>query len=237
VDAPQPGLHARRLLARQSNALVKRAECRALVGRAELEGRAVELVKPQTYMNLSGESVACLAKKREGFKPAERPRRHQRRHRAALRLDPASAARFERRAEGLEEHHQRARHGRVHKRLRVGIKPEHPVGDTAGFVLERFPRRSARRSKRFWSAAPTRCAPSYATALTRQCRCTTVSWSMVNSKWSIEKPFTIYHSPFTNSFLLASTVTVEARHPKGGWFWQRREFTRSSSSSTPHAGR
>ena len=25
-------------------------------------------------------------------------------------------------------------------RLRVGIKPEHPVGDTAGFVLERFPK-------------------------------------------------------------------------------------------------
>src|SRR5215213_8792881 len=52
------------VLARQSNALVKRAECRALVGRAELEGRAVELVKPQTYMNLSGESVACLLRKR-----------------------------------------------------------------------------------------------------------------------------------------------------------------------------
>jgi PTH1 family peptidyl-tRNA hydrolase len=25
-------------------------------------------------------------------------------------------------------------------RLRIGIKPEHPVGDTAGFVLERFPK-------------------------------------------------------------------------------------------------
>src|ERR1043166_8614650 len=58
------------LLARQTNALVKRAECRALVGRAELEGRAVELVKPQTYMNLSGESVACLLRKRAGLKPA-----------------------------------------------------------------------------------------------------------------------------------------------------------------------
>jgi hypothetical protein len=34
-----------------------------------------------------------------------------------------------------------------------------------------------------------------------------------------------HHSSLT-LFLLASTVTVEARHPKGGWFWQRREFTR-----------
>src|ERR1051326_9460063 len=58
------------MLARQTNALVKRAECRALVGRAEVEGRAVELVKPQTYMNLSGESVACLLRKREGLKPS-----------------------------------------------------------------------------------------------------------------------------------------------------------------------
>src|ERR687883_625805 len=59
------------LLARQSNAQVKRSECRALVGRAEIEGRAVELVKPQTYMNLSGESVACLLRKREGLKAAD----------------------------------------------------------------------------------------------------------------------------------------------------------------------
>ena len=36
----------------------------------KLEGRAVELVKPQTYMNLSGESVACLLRKREDLKPA-----------------------------------------------------------------------------------------------------------------------------------------------------------------------
>src|SRR5215210_8222690 len=59
------------LLARQSNAQVKRAECRALVGRAGLEGRAVELVKPQTYMNLSGESVACLLRKRAGSKASD----------------------------------------------------------------------------------------------------------------------------------------------------------------------
>ena len=59
------------LLARQSNAQVKRSECRALVGRAEVEGRAVELVKPQTYMNLSGESVACLLRKRERLKTAD----------------------------------------------------------------------------------------------------------------------------------------------------------------------
>src|SRR5215213_3301840 len=127
------------LLARQSNALVKRAECRALVGRAEVEGRAVELVKPQTYMNLSGESVACLAKKREGFRPATDllvvsddialPF-------GSMRLRPSGSSGGQKglksiiAALGTDEF----------PRLRVGIKPEHPVGDTANFVLERFPK-------------------------------------------------------------------------------------------------
>src|SRR5205085_672218 len=52
------------LLARQTGREVKRTECRALVGRSELEGEQVELVKPQTYMNLSGDAVACLVQKR-----------------------------------------------------------------------------------------------------------------------------------------------------------------------------
>jgi PTH1 family peptidyl-tRNA hydrolase len=52
-------------LARETNSPVKREECRAFVGRAEIENRTVELVKPQTYMNLSGESLSCLLKKPE----------------------------------------------------------------------------------------------------------------------------------------------------------------------------
>ncbi len=127
------------LLARQSNALVKRAECRALVGRAQVEGRAVELIKPQTYMNLSGESVACLARKREGFKAASDllvisddialPF-------GSIRLRPRGSSGGQKglkniiSALGTDEF----------PRLRVGIKPEHPVGDTAVYVLERFPR-------------------------------------------------------------------------------------------------
>ena len=127
------------LLARQSNALVKRAECRALVGRAEVEGRAVELVKPQTYMNLSGESVACLMRKREGLKAAS----------DLLVISDDIALPF-----GSIRLRQRGSSGGQKglkniisalgtdefPRLRVGIRPEHPVGDTASYVLERFPR-------------------------------------------------------------------------------------------------
>jgi peptidyl-tRNA hydrolase, PTH1 family len=127
------------LLARQAGREVKRAECRALVGRAEVEGRAVELVKPQTYMNLSGESVACLLRKRAGLKPAADvlvisddialPF-------GALRLRPRGSSGGQKglkniiAALGTDEF----------MRLRVGIRPEHPVGDTASYVLERFPK-------------------------------------------------------------------------------------------------
>jgi PTH1 family peptidyl-tRNA hydrolase len=127
------------LLARQSNAQVKRTECRALVGRAEVEGRTVELVKPQTYMNLSGESVACLLRQRAGLKPAQDllvvsddialPF-------GSMRLRPGGSSGGQKglkdiiAALGTDEF----------MRLRIGIKPEHPVSDTASFVLERFPR-------------------------------------------------------------------------------------------------
>jgi peptidyl-tRNA hydrolase, PTH1 family len=125
------------LLARQTNALVKRAECRALVGRAELEGRAVELVKPQTYMNLSGESVACLLRKRAGLKPAG----------DLLVVSDDIALPF-----GSMRLRQRGSSGGQKglkniisalgtdefPRLRIGIRPEHTVADTSSFVLERF---------------------------------------------------------------------------------------------------
>src|ERR1044071_7485295 len=127
------------LLARQAGAQVKRSECRALVGRAELEGRTVELVKPQTYMNLSGDSVACLMRKRAELKPASDllvvsddialPF-------GSIRLRPKGSSGGQKGLKniisvlGTDEF----------LRLRIGIKPEHPVGDTASYVLERFPR-------------------------------------------------------------------------------------------------
>jgi len=125
-------------LARQSDARVKRAECRALVGRVEVEGREVELAKPQTYMNLSGESVACLLRKRAGLKPQgdllvvsddiALPF-------GSIRLRPRGSSGGQKglkniiSALGTDEF----------PRLRIGIRPEHPVSDTSAFVLERFP--------------------------------------------------------------------------------------------------
>jgi len=126
-------------VARAAGREVRRAECRALVGRAEVEGRAVELVKPQTYMNLSGESVACLLRKRAGLAPTRDllvvcddialPF-------GSVRLRPRGSSGGQKGLKniidvlGTDEF----------MRLRIGIRPEHPVSDTARFVLENFPK-------------------------------------------------------------------------------------------------
>ena len=130
-------------VAREAGCLVKRAECRALVGRCELEGRAVELAKPQTYMNLSGESVACLLAKRKELKPAN----------GLLVISddialPFGTIRLRARGSSGGQKGLKSIIAAIGSdefiRLRIGIQPEHPVEDTARFVLEKFP--SAQRA-------------------------------------------------------------------------------------------
>ncbi|HEY0546263.1 MAG TPA: aminoacyl-tRNA hydrolase [Pyrinomonadaceae bacterium] len=128
-------------IARETGALVKRKECRALIGRADFEGATVELVKPQTYMNLSGESVACLIDKR-----------HEARAQGAkelivisddlalpfgtIRLRPRGSAGGHNGLKSIIA----ALKTEEFARLRIGIQPPHPVGDTRRFVLEEFSR-------------------------------------------------------------------------------------------------
>ena len=123
------------LLARQNQTQVKREECRALIGRVEIEGRACELVKPQTFMNLSGEAISCLLKKPE---------------RAVEKIIvisddlalPVGAMRL--RGKGSHGGHNGLRsiidclRTNEFIRLRIGIEPEHPIRDTSVFVLEKF---------------------------------------------------------------------------------------------------
>ena len=128
------------VLAHAAGREVKRSECRALVGRAEIESRAVELVKPQTYMNLSGESVQCLLRKRE-LKAAG----------SLLVISDDLALPFgtlRLRARGSSGGHNGLKSIIAQTgpdefiRLRIGIQPEHPLADTARYVLERFPQRA-----------------------------------------------------------------------------------------------
>ncbi len=130
------------LLAREAGATVRRQECRSLVGRAVIEGEAVELVKPQTYMNLSGEAVACLVTK-HGLRA--RPQALQQ---SLIVISDDLALPFgtiRLRARGSAGGHNglksiiAALRTDEFIRLRIGIQPAHPLGDTKRFVLDEFP--------------------------------------------------------------------------------------------------
>ena len=123
------------LLASEYGAQIKRTECRALIGRAEIEGRGVELVKPQTYMNLSGEAVKCLLQKEE-----------RSRERLIVISDdlalPFGKIRLRPQGSHGGQNGLRSIIDRLGTmefiRLRIGIAPEHPISNASNFVLERF---------------------------------------------------------------------------------------------------
>src|SRR5215204_463262 len=122
-------------LAQKLQTQVRREECRALIGRAIFENQTIELAKPQTFMNLSGEAVSCLVKKTD---------------RSIEKLIVVSddlALPF-----GKIRLRPKGTHGGQNGlrsiidclrtqdfiRLRIGIQPEHPVTGASNFVLENF---------------------------------------------------------------------------------------------------
>jgi len=126
-------------LAADAQITVGRRECSALVGRAQIEDVVVKLAKPQTYMNLSGQTVSCLIAKH----PAD-PRGSQL---IVINDDlalPLGTIRI--RERGSAGGHNGLKsiiaalgtHEFV--RLRIGIQPDHPISDTKKFVLDSFTR-------------------------------------------------------------------------------------------------
>ena len=125
-------------LARRTGATVRQRESQALTSRARFDGEEALLVKPQTFMNLSGMAVAPLATRYE----VEAGRI------LAISDDLAlPSGRLRLRREGSAGGHNGlksliARLGTPQfPRLRLGIAPEHPIRETADFVLGEFPRR------------------------------------------------------------------------------------------------
>lgn len=122
-------------LAREAQTQIKRDECRALIGRAIIENTTVELAKPQTYMNLSGESVSCLLSKA---------------NRAVESLIvisddlalPLGTIRLRPKGSHGGQNGLRSIIDRLGSsdfiRLRIGIMPEHPISNASNFVLENF---------------------------------------------------------------------------------------------------
>ena len=126
-------------LARRAGKEVKTPECQALTARVTIGSEEALLVKPQTFMNLSGGAVASLKKKYEVGETS-----------SILVISDDLALPFGRiriRARGSAGG-QRGLKSVIEKleaqdfpRLRLGIGPDHPVTDTLDFVLSEFPRK------------------------------------------------------------------------------------------------
>ncbi|MBP6004449.1 MAG: aminoacyl-tRNA hydrolase [Pyrinomonadaceae bacterium] len=122
-------------LAGQLQTQIRRSECRSLIGRGMIGSTTIELAKPQTFMNLSGEAVSCLLAKDD------------RSVRTLIVISDDLALPF-----GKIRIRPRGSHGGQNGlrsiidclktqdfiRLRVGIQPEHPIANAANFVLENF---------------------------------------------------------------------------------------------------
>ncbi|PWT88064.1 MAG: aminoacyl-tRNA hydrolase [Blastocatellia bacterium] len=122
-------------LANEAGIAVTRRECNALVGRGPLETSTVKLAKPQTFMNLSGQSVSCLLAKNDMKDSQE--------NLIVISDDLAlPAGRIRIRERGSAGGHNglksiiAALGTNEFVRLRIGIQPEHPIGDSKKFVLD-----------------------------------------------------------------------------------------------------
>jgi peptidyl-tRNA hydrolase, PTH1 family len=119
-------------LANRGGIRVERPEGQALVGLGKVAGKDVILAKPQTYMNLSGNSVGRLMDKYE-VEPAELLVLFDERDlpwgmiRIGERGSPGThnGAKSVTSAVGTQEF----------ARLRLGCGADHPVGDLAAYVL------------------------------------------------------------------------------------------------------
>ena len=131
-------------LAAEADVAVKRRDCRSLVGSAVIEDERIRLVKPQTFMNLSGEAVACLLAK-EKVDDASKD---------LIVISDDLALPFG--TIRLRERGSAGGHNGLKSiisaigtsefvRLRIGIQPDHPVSDSKAFVLEDF--RKAQRDE------------------------------------------------------------------------------------------
>ncbi|MGZ8846368.1 MAG: aminoacyl-tRNA hydrolase [Pyrinomonadaceae bacterium] len=123
-------------LATAAGVRIKRSECHSFVGSALIEDRRVTLVKPQTFMNLSGEAVSCLNSRHESDE-----------ERSLIVISDDLALPFG--SIRLRERGGAGGHNGLKSiiaalgtdefiRLRIGIQPEHPINDAKRFVLDGF---------------------------------------------------------------------------------------------------
>ena len=131
------GFRAIDRLAERHGIRVTRKDSRAFVGVGEIDGHEVMLAKPQTYMNLSGTSLAALKEKHAigmgeflvVYDELDLPW-------LSLKIKPKGSAAGHKGMQSVI--------GSLHSsdlvRVRLGIHPDHPLRDGAEFVLAPFKR-------------------------------------------------------------------------------------------------
>ncbi len=119
-------------LAERQGIRVSRRDSKALAGVGEIDGHAVMLAKPQTYMNLSGTSLGPLMEK-HGIEPERLVVVYDELDLpwTALRIKPKGSAAGHK---GMASVIRELKTSDL-VRVRMGIHPGHPVKDGADFVL------------------------------------------------------------------------------------------------------
>ena len=123
-------------LASDESITVKRRECQSLVGQGNVEGVVTRLVKPQTFMNLSGHAVSCLLDKGELDATKQL---------VVISDDlalPLGKIRVRERGSAGGHNGLKSIIAEIGTdefiRLRIGIQPDHPISDAKRFVLDQF---------------------------------------------------------------------------------------------------
>ena len=124
-------------LAERHGIRITRKDSRALIGIGEIDGRPVMLAKPQTFMNLSGTSLAPLMEK-HGIAVTELLVVYDELDLpwTSLRIKPQGSAAGHK---GMDSVIRSLGTSDV-ARVRLGIHPGHPIRDGADFVLAPFKR-------------------------------------------------------------------------------------------------
>ena len=137
-------------LAERHGIRVTRKDSRALIGLGEIDGREVMLAKPQTYMNLSGTSLAPLmAKHMIGledlivvYDELDLPWQ-------TLRIKPKGSAAGHNGMKSLIS----SLNSSEFVRVRLGVRPGHPIGSGVEYLLAPMKRSQIKELEQFTGVA------------------------------------------------------------------------------------
>jgi peptidyl-tRNA hydrolase, PTH1 family len=123
-------------IAEQCGVRVDNRNCRAQTGRTRIAGHEVVLAKPETFMNLSGGSVRELVRQYDVHPEQDLVLLYDEMDLpfGSLRIRPRGRSAGHNGVESIID----ALGTQEVMRVRMGIAPDHPVGDGARYVLSQF---------------------------------------------------------------------------------------------------